>query len=120
MYVAFEFVDNGKDQLYAYRVLGAYGSGSTSGIIAAIEHSVDEQMDVINLSLGGGANSETDAGSFAINNAMMADVISVIATGNSGPNRGTMGTPATARLGIKPLWRILTVPIIPVLTSIPQ
>ncbi len=86
--------------LYAYRVLGAYGSGSTSGIIAAIEHSVDEQMDVINLSLGGGANSETDAGSFAINNAMMADVISVIATGNSGPNRGTMGTPATARLGI--------------------
>ncbi|WP_342567596.1 S8 family serine peptidase [Psychrobacillus sp. FSL K6-4046] len=89
-----------KVDLYAYRVLGAYGSGSTSGIIKAIDTAVVEKMDVINLSLGGGANSETDSGSFAINNAMMAGTISVIATGNSGPNRGTMGTPATARLGI--------------------
>nr|WP_298472152.1 S8 family serine peptidase [uncultured Psychrobacillus sp.] len=89
-----------KVDLYAYRVLGAYGSGSTSGIIKAIDTAVVEKMDVINLSLGGGANTETDSGSFAINNAMMAGTISVIATGNSGPNRGTMGTPATARLGI--------------------
>ncbi|TQR27691.1 peptidase S8 [Lysinibacillus sphaericus] len=89
-----------KVDLYAYRVLGAYGSGATSGIVKAIETAVKEKMDVINLSLGGGANSETDAGSFAINNAMMAGTIGVIATGNEGPNRGTMGTPATARLGI--------------------
>ncbi|GEN81771.1 hypothetical protein SLU01_00830 [Sporosarcina luteola] len=89
-----------KVDLYAYRVLGAYGSGSTSGIIAAIDTAVQEEMHVINLSLGGGANTETDAGSFAINNAMLAGTISVVATGNSGPNRGTMGTPATARLGI--------------------
>ena len=89
-----------KVDLYAYRVLGAYGSGSSSGIVKAIDTAVIEKMDVINLSLGGGANSETDSGSFAINNAMMAGTISVIATGNSGPNRGTMGTPATSRLGI--------------------
>ena len=89
-----------KVDLYAYRVLGAYGSGATSGIIAAIEESVNQEMDIINLSLGGGGNSETDGASFAINNAMMAGTIGVIATGNSGPNRGTMGTPATSRLGI--------------------
>ncbi|MHA6250372.1 S8 family serine peptidase [Oceanobacillus sp. CAU 1775] len=89
-----------KVDLYAYRVLGAYGSGSTSGIIAAIEESVLQEMDVINLSLGGGSNTETDAGSYAINNAMLAGVISVVATGNSGPNRGTMGTPSTAPFGI--------------------
>lgn len=89
-----------KVDLYAYRVLGAYGSGATSGIVAAIEESVLQEMDVINLSLGGGGNTETDAGSFAINNAMLAGTIAVIATGNSGPNRGTMGTPSTARLGI--------------------
>ncbi|MFS0690437.1 S8 family serine peptidase [Sporosarcina sp. 179-K 8C2 HS] len=89
-----------KVDLYAYRVLGAYGSGSTSGIIAAIDTAVQEGMHVINLSLGGGVNSETDGASFAINNAMLAGTISVIATGNSGPNRGTMGTPATSRLGI--------------------
>lgn len=89
-----------KVDLYAYRVLGAYGSGATSGIIAAIEEAVEQEMDVINLSLGGGSNTETDSGSFAINNAMLAGTIGVIATGNSGPNRGTMGTPSTARLGI--------------------
>ncbi|MFJ5768842.1 S8 family serine peptidase [Psychrobacillus sp. NPDC093180] len=89
-----------KVDLYAYRVLGAYGSGATSGIIKAIDTAVIEKMDIINLSLGGGANTETDSGSFAINNAMMAGTIAVIATGNSGPNRETMGTPATARLGI--------------------
>ena len=89
-----------KVDLYAYRVLGAYGSGSNSGIVAAIDYAVQQEMDVINLSLGGGSNTETDAGSFAINNAMMAGTISVVATGNSGPNRGTMGTPSTARLGI--------------------
>lgn len=89
-----------KVDLYAYRVLGAYGSGATSGIIKAIDTAVIEGMDVINLSLGGGSNSETDGASFAINNAMLAGTISVIATGNSGPNRGTMGTPSTSRLGI--------------------
>ena len=89
-----------KVDLYAYRVLGAYGSGSTSGVIAAIEESVIQDMDVINLSLGGGSNTETDASSYAINNAMLAGTISVIATGNSGPNRGTMGTPSTAPFGI--------------------
>ncbi|ATP39013.1 hypothetical protein CSE16_02675 [Solibacillus sp. R5-41] len=89
-----------KVDLYAYRVLGAYGSGSSSGIVKAIDTAVIEKMDIINLSLGGGANTETDSGSFAINNAMMAGTISVLATGNDGPNRGTMGTPATARLGI--------------------
>ncbi|WP_293921594.1 S8 family serine peptidase [Metasolibacillus sp.] len=89
-----------KVDLYSYRVLGAYGSGSTTDIIKAIEYAVEQQMDVINLSLGGGSNSENDASSFAINNAALAGVIPVVATGNSGPNRGTMGTPSTAPLGI--------------------
>ena len=89
-----------KVDLYAYRVLGAYGSGANSGIIAAIEESVKQKMDVINLSLGGGSNTETEASAFALNNAMMAGTIAVSATGNSGPNRGTIGTPSTSRLGI--------------------
>ncbi len=89
-----------KVDLYSYRVLGAYGSGSNSGVIKGIDTAVIDQMDVINLSLGGGSNTETDASSFAINNAMLAGTIAAIATGNSGPNRGTIGTPATSRLGI--------------------
>lgn len=89
-----------KVDLYAYRVLGAYGSGLNSSIVAAIEEAVKQDIDVINLSLGGGTNSETDAGSFAINNAMLAGTVAVSATGNFGPDRGTIGTPSTARLGI--------------------
>lgn len=87
-------------ELHAYRVLGGYGSGATSGIIAGIEKAVEEGMDVINLSLGGGSNTSLSADTYAINNAMLQGTIAVIATGNSGPNRGTIGTPATAALGI--------------------
>ncbi|MFD1609009.1 S8 family serine peptidase [Oceanobacillus luteolus] len=86
--------------LYAYRVLGAYGSGATSGIISAVEHAVNEEMDIINLSLGGGSNSENDSLAYALNNAMMADVVAVVSSGNSGPNRATVTTPGTSRLGI--------------------
>jgi len=87
-------------ELYAYRVLGAYGSGATDGIIAAIEMAVEEDMDIINLSLGGGSNSEDTADAVAINNAALEGVTSIIATGNSGPGRGSIGNPATATLGI--------------------
>src|SRR5690625_2569023 len=46
--------------LYAYRVLGAYGSGLTSWCIAGIGQAVIDEMDVINLRLGGGGNSVGD------------------------------------------------------------
>ncbi|MCZ0703074.1 S8 family serine peptidase [Natronobacillus azotifigens] len=86
--------------LYAYRVLGAYGSGQFSWILAGIDKSVEEEMDIINLSLGGGNNDSTTVEAAAINNAALAGVTAVIATGNSGPNRETIGQPAVAPLGI--------------------
>ncbi len=89
-----------KIDLYAYRVLGAYGSGPNSGIIAAIDKAVQEKMDVINLSLGSTSNSATSSDAIAINNAALAGVTAVVATGNSGSNRGTIGSPATAAFAI--------------------
>ncbi|MHC0037552.1 S8 family serine peptidase [Pseudoneobacillus sp. C159] len=89
-----------KIELYAYRVLGAYGSGSTSGIIAGIEKAVAEKMDIINLSLGSSNNSQTSADSIAINNAVLAGTTAVIANGNDGPGRGTVGSPATSAFAI--------------------
>ncbi|MFC5604817.1 S8 family serine peptidase [Sporosarcina koreensis] len=89
-----------KVELYAYRVLGGYGSGATAGIIKAIDDSVKDGMDVINLSLGGSSNSSTASDAIAINNAMLGGTVAVVATGNSGPNRGTIGNPSTAALGI--------------------
>lgn len=86
--------------LYAYRVLGPYGSGGTSGIIAAIEQSVEDGMDVINLSLGIGTTDILYPGSVACNNATLAGVVTVVANGNAGPEFSTLGAPATSPLAI--------------------
>ena len=86
--------------LYAYRVLGPYGSGETSGIIAAIEKSVEDDMDVINLSLGIGTTDPLFPGSVACNNAALAGVVTVVANGNSGPDFSTIGAPGTSALAI--------------------
>ncbi|MGG0174731.1 S8 family serine peptidase [Gottfriedia acidiceleris] len=86
--------------LYSYRVLGPYGSGSTTGIIAGIDKAIRDGMDVINLSLGDTINNPLSATSVAVNNAMLSGVVTVVAAGNSGPNEKTLGSPATAALGI--------------------
>lgn len=89
-----------KVDLYAYRVLGAYGAGNSGSVLAAIEESVVQEMDIINLSLSGASNEENTAMSNAINNAAFAGVITVSSSGNNGPGRGTVGNPGSARLGI--------------------
>ncbi|WP_035179602.1 S8 family serine peptidase, partial [Alkalihalobacterium bogoriense] len=89
-----------KVDLYAYRVLGAYGTGYISSIIAGIDKAVEEEMDIINLSLGGGDANQNAPESIAVNNATLAGIVAVVATGNSGPNRESIGSPATSALAI--------------------
>ncbi|MGL5330941.1 MAG: S8 family serine peptidase, partial [Peptostreptococcaceae bacterium] len=86
--------------IYGYRVLGPYGSGMTADIIQAIELSVQEELDVINLSLGSKGANVNDPLSIACNNAMIAGVVTVTSNGNSGPNISTVGTPAASALAI--------------------
>ncbi|MFJ7935681.1 S8 family serine peptidase [Sporosarcina sp. NPDC096371] len=86
--------------LYNYRVLGPYGSGPTSGILAGIDKAVKDEMDVINLSLGSNVNQALNPLSIAVNNAMLADVVTVVAAGNAGPGAGTVGTPGAGALAI--------------------
>lgn len=86
--------------LYAYRVLGPGGSGATSGVIAAIERSVQDELDVINLSLGSAINNEYDPSSVALNNAVLAGVVAVVANGNEGPDDYTLGSPGSAEIPI--------------------
>jgi minor extracellular serine protease Vpr len=88
-------------ELYAYRVLGAYGSGQTTWIIAGVEEAIKAGMDVINLSLGSTVNDANAANSLAVNNAMLAGVVTVVATGNAGANgRGSIGSPSAASMVI--------------------
>ncbi|MFD4704674.1 S8 family serine peptidase [Gottfriedia sp. NPDC058432] len=86
--------------LYVYRVLGPYGGGYTDAVLAGIDKAVKDGMDVINLSLGEGINDALSPTSVAINNAMLAGVVSVVAAGNSGPGEKTVGSPGTSSFAI--------------------
>ncbi|WP_163969502.1 S8 family serine peptidase [Oceanobacillus halotolerans] len=82
--------------LYAYRALGPGGMGSTVQVIAAMEQAVNDGVDIINLSLGNSVNGPDYPTSMAVNKAVELGVSVVIANGNSGPDRWTVGSPATA------------------------
>lgn len=86
--------------LYGYRVLGPYGSGMASHIIAAIDQAVQDEMDIINLSLGANINDPFYPTSIAVNNAVMAGVTSVVAAGNAGSEMRTLNSPGTSTLAI--------------------
>ncbi|MFB7139933.1 Ig-like domain-containing protein [Gottfriedia sp. NPDC056225] len=86
--------------LYNYRVLGPYGSGSQDAIIGGIDKALQDGMKVINLSLGAPSNDPLSAEAVAINNATLAGVTCVISAGNSGPGEGTLGTPGASALAI--------------------
>lgn len=86
--------------LYAYRVLGPYGGGTSEGIIAGIDKAVQDGMDVINMSLGATLNDPLYATSIAVNNAVLSGVTTVVAAGNSGDKMYTLGSPGTAALAL--------------------
>lgn len=93
--------------LVGYKVLDAGGSGATSDIIAAIERATDpdkdldtsDHYDIISLSLGGSGDPDDEI-STAIDNAVRAGVIAVIAAGNDGPDYRTVSSPGCARSAI--------------------
>lgn len=86
--------------IYAYRVLGPYGSGQGDDIIAAVDRAVKDDMDVINMSLGNSLNDPLYATSIAVNNAVLSGVTTVVAAGNSGDKNYTLGSPGAAALAL--------------------
>lgn len=87
--------------LYAYRVLGPYGRGSSEHIVRGIERAVyEDKVDVINLSLGADYNFQYTAHSVALDNATKAGVVVVVAAGNAGPKPLTLGSPGGAHAAI--------------------
>ncbi|PEJ57506.1 hypothetical protein CN692_12570 [Bacillus sp. AFS002410] len=86
--------------IYAYRVLGAYGSGQTSAILAGIDKAVADGMDIISMSLGANYNDPLYPTAIAVNNAVLAGVTAVVAAGNSGNKMYTLGSPGNAPLAI--------------------
>ncbi|UOQ45350.1 S8 family serine peptidase [Halobacillus salinarum] len=83
-------------ELYAYRALGPGGAGSSVQVIAAIEEAVEDGMDVINLSLGNDVNGPDWPTTKAVNKAIELGTTVIVAAGNSGPDKWTVGSPATS------------------------
>ena len=83
-----------KADLYAVRVFGC--TGSTDVTVDAIEWAVDNDMDVINMSLGSSFGSKDDPSAVASTNAAKAGVIVVISAGNAGTNQYILGSPGSA------------------------
>ncbi|MFI8688235.1 S8 family serine peptidase [Rossellomorea sp. NPDC077527] len=88
-------------ELNVYRVLGPYGTGSTSNILAGIDRAVADGMDIINLSLGAATNNPLYATSIAVDHAVLSGVTAVVAAGNSGDQGNyTLGSPGAAALAL--------------------
>ncbi len=97
-----------KASIIAYKVLNAQGGGYTSDIIDAIEKAVDpnqdgdfsDRADIISLSLGG-PPTYPDPLAEAVNNAVEAGTVAVVAAGNSGQlGSQTIGSPGIAEQAI--------------------
>ncbi|MFE5410089.1 S8 family serine peptidase [Microbacterium sp. NPDC056569] len=70
--------------VYALRVFGC--GGSTDVVVPAIDWAVDNDMDVINMSLGSPFGRGDDADEVAAANAVGAGVVVVKSAGNEGPS----------------------------------
>jgi minor extracellular serine protease Vpr len=79
--------------LYAVRVFGC--AGSTAETVDAIEWSLDNGMDVINMSLGSSFGKATDPSAVAAHNAARAGIVVVTSAGNHGPSQYITGSPGT-------------------------
>ncbi|ERN51807.1 S8 family serine peptidase [Alkalihalophilus marmarensis] len=79
-----------KAQLYAAKVLDQNGDGTTAYVIKAIDWALKEDVDIINLSLGGKNPSVTLQNK--IDQAYDQGVLFVAAAGNRGTQEGTTNT----------------------------
>ncbi len=73
--------------IYSVKVLAFDSTGSTSDIVSGLEWSVENGMQIINMSLGSDDNSMSV--NRAINNTYNAGILIVAAAGNAGNNVGT-------------------------------
>ncbi len=71
------------------------GSATSHDIAQAVEDAVRDGMDVLNLSLGGGAQPK-DQLALAVNAAVDAGLVVAVAAGNSGPRASTVESPGVA------------------------
>jgi minor extracellular serine protease Vpr len=72
-------------------------SARSEDILNAVDEAIEDGMDVLNLSLGGGYRGNNDLLAIGLDNAVEAGVTVAVAAGNSGPGAGTLESPGRAR-----------------------
>lgn len=88
--------------LVGIKVLDGQGSGRFSDVIKgiqwAVEHKDEYGIKVLNLSLGGGVSTShrDDPVVQAVEAATRAGIVTLVAAGNEGPGRETIGSPGNA------------------------
>lgn len=83
--------------IMAAKVLTDKGSGQMSGVMAGLEWAARNGADVLNLSLGSeGSSDGSDALCTMCNAIVDLGKVVVVAAGNSGPRRRTIGSPGAA------------------------
>ncbi|MFP7298599.1 S8 family serine peptidase [Neobacillus niacini] len=87
-------------KILAYRALGPGGGGTTENVLAAIEQAIRDKVDIMNLSLGNDINGPDLPISLALNRAVEKGIVAIAASGNSGPNIWSVGSPGTASKAI--------------------
>jgi minor extracellular serine protease Vpr len=91
-------------ELWDYNVFPGFGAGFVAfggsafshDIIAALEDTVLDGMDVVNMSLGGGVQGPHDTLAEAVNATVDAGIVVAVAAGNSGPGDSTILSPGSA------------------------
>jgi subtilisin family serine protease len=82
---------------------GAVLSARSEDILNAVDAAIEDGMDVLNLSLGGGCHKKgstcgnNDLLANGLDNAVDAGLVVAVAAGNSGPGAGTLESPGRAR-----------------------
>ena len=95
-------------QILAYKVSDSSGRLSMNYVLSALERAVEDDADIISMSLGidcswfGDSSlcGSDDFVSRATDNVVLSGTTVVVAAGNSGEGRDTIGSPGTARRAI--------------------
>jgi subtilisin family serine protease len=89
-----------KADLYSVKIFGCGATATTNLTVDAIDWAIDNDMNVISMSLGSDFGTSEDADELAVRNATHAGIIVVAASGNSGPIPYITSSPGGAATAI--------------------
>lgn len=75
---------------------GEVASARSEDILDALQAAAEDDMQVINMSLGGSASGARDLLTTAVDNLDRAGIVVAVSAGNDGPGAGTVGSPGSA------------------------